>query len=201
MKILTIAHQKGGVGKTTLAINIACCYQKGGLNVAMLDTDLQGSLSGISNDLDGISIIPAEDISKIKTLDYDILVIDTPPYLSDILSDIFMLSDFVLVPTKVSFADIMAIKGTINLLQSAAQAKPHLNFGIALNMVKPRTALNTEIKEFLEQYNVPILNSTISERVSYIRSFVVSGIFNTDDERAKEEISLLADEILTKLGI
>jgi len=201
MKILTVAHQKGGVGKTTLAINIACCYQKGGLNVAMLDTDLQGSLSGIANDLEGISMIPAEDISKISSMNYDILIIDTPPYLSDILTDIFMLSDFVLVPTKVSFADIMAIKGTINLLQLVTKSKPHMNFGIVLNMVKPRTALNTEIKEFLEQYNVPILNSTISERVSYIRSFVVSGVFNTDDDRAKEEVSMLADEILTKLGV
>jgi len=201
MKILAVAHQKGGVGKTTLAINIACCYQKGGLNVAMLDTDLQGSLSGIANDLEGISMIPAEDISKIKSMNYDILIIDTPPYLSDILTDIFMLSDFVLVPTKVSFADIMAIKGTINLLQLVTKSKPHMNFGIVLNMVKPRTALNTEIKDFLEQYNVTILNSTISERVSYIRSFVVSGVFNTDDDRAKEEISMLADEILTKLGV
>lgn len=201
MKILTIAHQKGGVGKTTLAINIACCYQKGGLNVAMLDTDLQGSLSGIANDLEGISMIPAEDISNISSMSYDILIIDTPPYLSDILTDIFMLSDFVLVPTKVSFADIMAIKGTINLLQLVTKSKPHMNFGIVLNMVKPRTALNAEIKEFLEQYHVPILNSTISERVSYIRSFVVSGVFNTDDDRAKEEVSILADEILTKLGV
>jgi chromosome partitioning protein len=67
-------------------------------------------------------------------------------------------------------------------------------------MVKPRTALNEEIKGLLKEYNVPIFNATLSERVGYIRSFVTSGVFNTDDVKAQEEVLLLADEILDKLN-
>ena len=48
---------------------------------------------------------------------------------------------------------------------------------------------------------MPVLETTIAERVSYIRSFVTIGIFNTEDEKAKDEISQLADEILTRLGL
>ena len=200
MKIITVAHQKGGVGKTTLALNLSACFAQG-LRVGVLDVDLQGSLTGVQQDLENITFVPFNGkLETLKKLDFDIFIIDTPPYLTDKLSDLFSISDFVLIPTKVSFADVMAIKATIELLKQAEHKRPNLHHGIVLNMVKPRTVLNEEIRDILKSYNVPVLETTIAERVSYIRSFVTSGIFNTEDEKAKEEITLLADEILTHLG-
>lgn len=201
MKIITVAHQKGGVGKTTLALNLSACFAQG-LKVGILDVDLQGSLTGVKDDLENITFVPYNGkIESIKNLDFDIFIIDTPPYLSDKLSELFSISDFVLIPTKVSFADVMAVRATVELLQQAEQKRPQLQYGIVLNMVKARTGLNEEIKDILKDYNVPVLETTIAERVSYIRSFVTSGIFNTEDEKAKDEISQLADEILTRLGL
>lgn len=201
MKIITVAHQKGGVGKTTLALNLSACFAQG-LKVGVLDVDLQGSLTGVKDDLENITFVPYNGkLETLKKLDFDIFIIDTPPYLTDKLSDLFSISDFVLIPTKVSFADVMAVRATIDLLKQAEKKRPQLVYGVVLNMVKPRTALNEEIREVLAQYEVPILQSNISERVSYIRSFVTSGIFNTEDEKAKEEIAQLADEILVKLGM
>jgi chromosome partitioning protein len=201
MKIITVAHQKGGVGKTTLALNLSACFAQG-LKVGILDVDLQGSLTGVKDDLENITFVPYNGkLETLNKLDLDIFIIDTPPYLTEKLSDLFLISDFVLIPTKVSFADVMAVRATINLLKQTEKKRPELVYGVVLNMVKPRTALNEEIREVLAAYDVPILQTSISERVSYIRSFVTSGIFNTEDEKAKEEIAHLADEILIKLGM
>lgn len=78
MKIITVAHQKGGVGKTTLTLNLAACFSQG-LNVGVLDTDLQGSLSGIQDELDTITFVPYDgQLNRLTEQPFDILIIDTP---------------------------------------------------------------------------------------------------------------------------
>lgn len=201
MKIITVAHQKGGVGKTTLTLNLAACFAQG-LNVGVLDTDLQGSLSGIREELDSITFVPYDgQINRLTEQPFDILIIDTPPYLTNQLPDLFAVSDFVLVPSKVGFFDVMAIKATIEFLKQAQQQRPQLKYGVVLNMMKPRTALNKSVQNILNDYGAILLTTTVSDRVSYTRSAITSGVFGSDDEKAKEEITGLADEILTALGL
>jgi chromosome partitioning protein len=81
-KIITVAHQKGGVGKSTLAMNLAVCFQDQ-LNVALVDTDLQGSLYHIKDELPGLAVMGNDQLQEIKNLDYDLIIVDTPPYLSN----------------------------------------------------------------------------------------------------------------------
>lgn len=201
MKIITVAHQKGGVGKTTLTLNLAACFAQG-LNVGVLDTDLQGSLSGIQDELDSITFVPFDgQLNRLTEQPFDILIIDTPPYLTNQLPDLFAVSDFVLVPSKVGFFDVMAIKATIEFLKQAQQQRPELKYGVVLNMVKPRTGLNKSVQGILNDYGAILLTTTVSDRVSYTRSAITSGVFASDDEKAKEEITGLADEILTALGL
>jgi len=201
MKIITVAHQKGGVGKTTLALNLAACFAQG-LKVGVLDTDMQGSLSGIKDELEGITFVPFDGkLDQLAKQPFDLLVVDTPPYLTNQLPDLFAVSDFVLVPSKVGFFDVMAIKATIELLTQAEQKRPQLKYGVVLNMVKPRTGLNKSVQEILSSYGAVLLTTTIADRVSYTRSALTSGVFGSDDEKAKEEITSLADEILTTLGL
>jgi chromosome partitioning protein len=199
MKIITVAHQKGGVGKTTLALNLAYCFKEGA-RVAIIDTDPQGSVSNIKPILEqhGIALIAPQDIDKVRN-QYDIAVIDTPPYLSTTLPEFFKYSDFVLVPTKASVLDIMAIRATIKLLREAMKERPQLKASIVLNMVKSRSAITAEIKEILDEYKFPILNTMVSDRVSYTRSPISGGVFNTEDDKAKEEILSLTREIITQL--
>src|ERR1700744_4778547 len=101
-KIITIAHQKGGVGKSTLAINLALCFQDQ-LTVALIDTDLQGSLYHIKEDFPGLSILGGDQLQNIRELPFDLIIVDPPPYLSSRLPELFLSADFILVPTKPGF--------------------------------------------------------------------------------------------------
>lgn len=200
MKIITVAHQKGGVGKTTLSLNLAYCFSQGA-KVAVIDIDPQGSISGLKDILakQGIDLIQPKDMEQANSK-YDIAIIDTPPYLTEKLPEFFGYSDFVLVPTKASILDIMAISATIELLKKAQNQRPNLKSGIVVNMVKSRTSITEDMKEVLQQYQFPMLESMVSDRVSYTRSPISGGVFETDDEKAKDEILHLAQEIIKMMN-
>lgn len=200
MKIITVAHQKGGVGKTTLSLNLAYCFSQGA-KVAVIDIDPQGSISGLKDILakQGIDLIQPKEMEQAKGK-YDIAIIDTPPYLTTALPEFFGYSDFVLVPTKASILDIMAISATIELLKKAQNQRPNLKSGIVVNMVKSRTSITEDMKEVLQQYDFPMLEAMVSDRVSYTRSPISGGVFETDDEKAKDEIISLAKEIITMMN-
>lgn len=198
MKTICIAHQKGGVGKTTLALNLAYCFADSA-RVAVTDTDLQGSINSLGTLLTGIDLVSPDDVLAGNVTGYDLLVIDTPPYLTNKLSDLFAISDYVVVPTKTGILDVMAIRATIALLNESMQKRPNLRAGIVLNMVMPRTSLTAEVKEALQEFNIPLLPTLIYQRVSYARSPLTAGVFESDDEKAKDEIQHLATDILTQL--
>lgn len=198
MKTITIAHQKGGVGKTTLALNLAFCFADS-VKVAITDTDLQGSINSLGTFLKGIDLVSPENVLGKSLTGYDLLVIDTPPYLTNRLSDLFAISDYVLVPTKTGFLDAMAIRATIALLKESMHRVPALKAGIVLNMVMSRTSITQDVKELLREYDLPILPTMIYQRVSYARSPITNGIFESEDDKAKAEIQSLANDILTQL--
>jgi chromosome partitioning protein len=200
MKIITIAHQKGGVGKTTLALNLAHCFRENNLKVGMTDTDVQGSILDLETWITGIDLLPLEKVLAKQFSTYEVIIIDTPPYLTNQLADLFALTDFVLVPTKAGFLDILAIKATVALIKQAQAKRPHIKAGIVLNMLMPRTTLNDEITAMLQHYDLPLLKTGISQRVSYTRSPITNGIFESDDKKAKDEITALATEILAHLN-
>jgi len=194
-KIITIAHQKGGVGKSTLALNLALCF-KDQLNTALVDADLQGSIYHLQEDFPGMDILGNDKLQGLRELDYDLVIVDTPPYLSNTLPDLFQISDYVLVPTKAGFFDVMAIRSTLALIKNAQTKNPRLKVGVVLNMIKPRSGITKDILELLESMGTPILQSMVHDRVSITRSSITGGILNSTDHKAKEEITALAEEIV-----
>lgn len=199
MKIITVAHQKGGVGKTTLALNLAHCFAEDA-KVGIADTDVQGSISDLKTLIQGVDIIDIESVLKRKTDGYDVVIIDTPPYLTNRLPELFEASDYVLIPTKAGWLDAMAIRATIALLQQSMKKRPGLRAGIVLNMIDTRTSLNDEVKEMLDGYEIPLHKVAITQRVSYARSPVTNGVFNSEDGKAKAEIVGLATEIVEHMN-
>ena len=197
-KIITIAHQKGGVGKSTLALNLAVCFQDQ-LSVALVDTDLQGSIADLKDNLLELSIIQEDNFENIKQLDHQLVIIDTPPYLSNRLPELFLISDYVLIPTKAGFFDVMAIRSTIALVKEAQKKHGRLNAGIVLNMIKPRSGVTGEVQELLKSFDMSVLNTVIHDRVSFTRSPITGGVLTGEDSKAKEEITGLAEEIVNSI--
>ncbi|WP_342647902.1 ParA family protein [Mucilaginibacter sp. CSA2-8R] len=198
-KIITVAHQKGGVGKSTLAMNLAVCFQDQ-LSVALVDTDLQGSIADLRENLPGLTVMQEDNFERIKSAEQELIVIDTPPYLSNRLPELFLISDYVLIPTKAGFFDVMAIRSTLALVKQAQAKQPQLKAGIVLNMIKPRSGVTQEVKHLLQSFDTPVLQTMIHDRVSFTRSPITGGVLGGVDSKAKEEITSLAEEIVDSIS-
>ena len=120
-KILAFTNQKGGTGKTTLAVNLALAFIKyHNLKVAIIDTDPQGSLGkwfmirsekNISNNnltFKTASLWGAQYESKILKQDHDIVIIDTPPKIESDARPAIEASNLVLIPVAPSPIDFWA---------------------------------------------------------------------------------------------
>ena len=193
-KIILITHQKGGVGKSTLTFNLAQNIATNS-KVAVLDFDLQGSLSQLEELVTDFKIIPYQDkLESISELQYDFIFIDTPPYLSNHLAKLISISDLIIVPTKAGILDLLAIKSTLAIIE---QEKRTMDTLVVFNMIKPNTTLTLDILNGLEEYNVKIATTHISDLVAFTRSVLLKGVSN--DKNAQKQIDQLTEEILTKL--
>lgn len=193
-KIILITHQKGGVGKSTLTFNLAQNISNGS-KVAVLDFDLQGSLSQLKELVTDFEIIPYQgEIEKISDLDYDFIFIDTPPYLSNQMPKLISIANLIIVPTKAGILDLLAIKNTLEVIELAKRTTDTL---IVFNMIKANTTLTLDILIGLEEYNVKIARTHISDLVSYTRSVLLNGV--AKDQNAQRQIDQLTKEILLKL--
>jgi len=193
-KIILITHQKGGVGKSTLTFNLAQNIASNS-RVAVLDFDLQGSLSQLEELVTDFKIIPYQDkLESISELQYDFIFIDTPPYLSNHLAKLISISDLIIVPTKAGILDLLAIKSTLAIIE---QEKRTIDTLVVFNMIKPNTTLTLDILIGLEEYNVKIATTHISDLVAFTRSVLLKGVSN--DKNAQKQIDQLTEEILNKL--
>jgi len=207
-KVLTIAQQKGGSGKTTIAANIALEYVARGKSVAMLDTDPQGSLGrwfmmrrermdgdagfefGTSSAW-GISY----ECEKLRKL-HDIVIIDTPPKIDADLRPALRESDLVLVPLATSQLDLWATEGVLEL--AARERKATL---IVLNRAAARARLTAKIAAAVRELDTAFAQTQIGNRVVFAEALGegkgVAEMARTG--LAAQEITALVDEIDTYL--
>lgn len=191
-KIILITHQKGGVGKSTLTFNMASIL-KNDVKTAIIDFDLQGSLYKSRANSD-IPVLEKEQINNVQNLDYDFIFVDTPPYLTEDLPKLCKLADVILIPTKTGIYDLLAIEETINIIKQVGKEDKTL---IVFNMVKPNTTLTTEMQDAIDNYNIPIAETKISDLVAFTRSAITHGV--EDSKKAYQQIESLTREILSKI--
>jgi chromosome partitioning protein len=209
--IITLAHQKGGVGKSTLATNLRGYFAGGGYKAALVDIDPQGSLSKLvrtfseqegrepEHVIGRDNFATFDDLTKL--LDpYDIAIIDTPPYLSNDLDAVFAITNLVLVPCKASPLDFLAIGDTLDLIRKSRAARPELLAAIVMTMTITGTDFTTSIRRELQKTEFSVLKTEIGNRVAYMRSLLrANTVLGDENRKAWEEVESLGKELISLL--
>jgi chromosome partitioning protein len=175
MLVIALASQKGGSGKTTLSGHLAVEAEKAGAGpVALIDTDPQGSLAAWWN----VRTEKTPAFAKVGVFDLQsamqqleqtgikLLIIDTPPAITDAISHVISLSDLILVPCRPSPHDLRSVGATADL---ADRHKKALIF--IVNAATPRARITGEAAVALSQHGT-VAPITIHHRVDFAASMV-----------------------------
>ncbi|GAB6054050.1 ParA family partition ATPase [Magnetospira thiophila] len=208
-QVLTIAQQKGGAGKTTLAAQLAVAFSRQGHRVALVDIDPQGSLSswhavrqerlGETNklhlsDVSGWRL--GNELNRLRA-HFDMVIIDSPPHAETEAKAAIRAADLVLVPVQPSPMDLWATQPTIDLARS--ENRPLL---CLLNRVPARSKLETQVRAKLRQQGLPVAATGIGNRAGFAATMMEGlGVAERGGHRAAaEEIRALTIDIASRLG-
>ncbi len=204
--VITIAQQKGGSGKTTLAVNLAVAFRRAGLSVALLDTDPQGSLGrwflmrrqALGEAGMEFSTASAWGVSyeceKLRKA-HDIVIVDTPPKVDADLRPALREADLVLVPVSASHVDLWATEGVLDL--ALRERKRAL---IVLNRMKSGTRLGAEVAEVAAGLEADLAEARLGQRVVFAETLGQGlGALEAPGAVAHDEVTRLATEILARL--
>lgn len=213
MQVIVMAAQKGGAGKTTLALHLAVEYSRVGKSVALIDTDPQKSAEmwGNLRDADDITVaaIPAAEIAAAlrdaEADGFDMVIVDTPPHASAALAPVLRLATLVVVPFKPSPLDLATLDTITRIITAAGTP------AVAVISSAPvRAAENEPMREAIQAGGLRVLKTVIHDRMPFRRS-IGNGLavteFDPKGTGAKEiqalrveidqEITSLANEAIT----
>ena len=205
MKIIALLNEKGGSGKSTAAINIACCLHRQGKNVVLGDADPQGTTRDWREsrpegaDLPEVVVFdrPEGLVSGIKTLNADYLVIDTPAKAEKMAANVVRVSHVAIIPVQPSGADVWASAAAVKLIKSKRDVGGEIEAAFLATRTSGTTNLSKEIRGgALDGYELDQLTTSISNRVSYAQSLTDGvSVYETKDGQAKAEIDLIVQEM------
>lgn len=205
--IYAFLNQKGGVGKTTLAIHVADALSRRRSRVLLIDADPQQTAMKWSTFRAGenrFSVIAMAKPTLHKELppiyaDYDDIVIDGPPRVHDLAKSIILSADLVLMPVQPSPADVWATSETVDLVDEARVFKESLKSAIAINRKIVNTVIGRDVREALSTLNTPILQSDISQRVAFAEALNTGQTVMDLDARgrAANEVDAFVSELVS----
>lgn len=174
--------------------------------VLLVDADPQGSAldwaaSRTAEPMFPVAGLPKSSIHKelpALAKGYECVLIDGPPRVYDVARSAIMASDLILIPVQPSPYDVWAAKEIVDLLQEAASFKPNLKSAFVINRKIVNTALGRDVVDALADYPIPVLKTTICQRVALAESAAQGQtVFETAPNNvAAREILALVKEIL-----
>lgn len=205
VRVITIAQQKGGAGKTTLAAHLAVAWAAQGKSVALVDIDPQGSLSQWyrvrEEAREGATGLTHAQLSGWRTRqgveklarDHEITVIDSPPHAETDARIAVRAADLVVVPVQPSPMDLWATRPTLELAK--AEKRPAL---LVLNRVPARGRLVDAVAARAAELGVPLAGSQLGNRLGFAAALMDGATLTETEPRSRgaEEIAALAAEIL-----
>jgi chromosome partitioning protein len=181
LTVITLANQKGGTGKTTLATNLAGCFARAGRRVVIADSDPQGSaMLWQATRPQALPRVPVSAVAQtperlrlhLRALaGYDIVLLDTGGRIAPGVRQAVALADFVLVPTLPSVPDVRSTEAFYRqVLAEIARTRP-LAGGIVLNGMQPWTRLSREAEDYIRGTDLPVFGAVVRQYQSFREAF------------------------------
>lgn len=203
--IISFLNQKGGVGKTTLSINVAGYLAQRGFKILLIDADKQASSSTWASLRDEPTFqvvnLARNNMAKealAMAADYDHIIIDGPPHAEEVARACIIASDYVALPIEPSGLSTWSSHMTVRQVREAREYKPYLECGFVISRKIGKTVIGREIRRMAAQVGMPILNSEIEQRVAFAESLTMGQtIFEwAPESAAAQEIQNLITEIM-----
>jgi chromosome partitioning protein len=198
--LVAIGNQKGGVGKTTIAVHLAAAWIRRHRRVVLVDADPQGSAAAWLQDDRTVEVVRharggLDTLLETLAGQYDAVVVDTPPGLDRPLREAIRVADLLLIPLAPSPVDVRAVRGTLELAQVLRGRA--LDVRLILSRVLAGTVLGRTARDGLEPYGVPVARTVLTQRVAVQEAAAMGrSVFDyAPDTLAADEFTALAREI------
>jgi chromosome partitioning protein len=208
--VISVTNLKGGVGKTTVSVNIAVGLALRDYSVCLVDSDREqrsatewrDNRTVVSPQVTVVSVSEKQFTSEIKALrdKFDIVLIDGVPQLSELAQYTIGVSDLVIIPITPSLIDYRGFETFYKKYKEIKTMKEEMGGrvkgAVLINRVQ-RNRLVNEIPDAVQSYGITLFKSRLVDRLAYKDTFTEGlSVLEYKDEKAKEETRLLIEEII-----
>lgn len=210
--VISVTNLKGGVGKSTISRNIAAYFASKGVKVCLVDTDIEQrtTCDWAERRADTAQYIPVFPMTSLQTLPkdvenhendgYQLVIVDGVPQLDKVATRTILISDLLLVPITPSIDDIKSFERFLTRYEEVKAHRDAIPAYIVLNKFSGRNNEDLEMQEAISlfaEYGIKQLKATVATRVAHARSskYGLTAFEWTEDDKAKQEIALLGEEL------